>query len=138
MRFAIVLTHDDNDTLRVTIPDLPEAITFGEDREDALLRAVDAIETALIARVEAREKIPYPKAKGRIFVDLPALSSAKIALYRAMQEEGIGKAALARRLGVALPQVDRLLNLKHHSRLDAVERALEVVGRKLQIVVSAA
>lgn len=138
MRYTVVLTADDNDTLLVTVPDLPEAVTFGEDREDALFRAVDAIETALMARVEAREPIPAPKAKGQIGVDLPALSSAKIALYRAMQEEGIGKAALASRLGVALPQVDRLLNLKHHSRLDAVERALEVVGRKLQIVVSAA
>lgn len=138
MRYAVVLTPDDNDTLLVSVPDLPEVLTFGEDREDALLRAVDAVETALMARVEAREPIPAPKAKSRINIDLPALSSAKIALYRAMQEENIGKAALARRLGVALPQVDRLLNLKHHSRLDAVERALEVVGRKLQIVVSAA
>lgn len=138
MRYAIVLTPDDNDTVMVTVPDLPEAITFGDDRADAIARAGDAIETALMARVEAREPIPNPKAKGKIFVDLPALSSAKIELYRAMQEERIGKAALARRLGVALPQIDRLLNLKHHSRLDAVERALEMVGRRLQIVVSAA
>ena len=54
MRYAVVLTPDDNDTLLVSVPDLPEVLTFGEDREDALLRAVDAVETALMARVEAR------------------------------------------------------------------------------------
>ena len=74
------------------------------------------------------------------FINKEALERNRgvLAEYRKAQEENIGKAVLARRLGVALPQVDRLLNLKHHSRLDAVERALEVVGRKLQIVVSAA
>jgi antitoxin HicB len=138
MRYAVALTPDDNGSVLVTVPDVPEAITFGEDRDDALLRAVEAIETALMAKMEAREAIAEPKAKGLVYVDIPALSAAKIALYRAMQEQGIGKAALARRLDVALPQIDRLLNLNHHSRLDAVERALESVGRRLHIIVSAA
>ena len=45
-----------------------------------------------------------------------------------MRAEGVGKAALARRLGVALPQIDRLLDLRHASRLDAIERALAALG----------
>lgn len=54
-----------------------------------------------------------------------------------MRVDGLGKAALARKLGVALPQIDRLLNLKHHSRMDAVERALAALGRSLKVVVAA-
>jgi len=69
---------------------------------------------------------------------LPALSTAKIELYRAMRAEKVGKAALAKRLGVALPQVDRMLDLRHQSRLDAIERALAALGRSLTIVVKAA
>jgi antitoxin HicB len=61
-----------------------------------------------------------------------------VALYQAMRAENIGKAALAKRLDVALPQVDRLLDLRHHSRLDAIERALAVLGREMRIVVGAA
>jgi antitoxin HicB len=64
MRYAVRLTPDDDGTLLVTVPDLPEAITFGVDREDALARAVDAIETAIIGRIAAREDIPVPRAKG--------------------------------------------------------------------------
>jgi antitoxin HicB len=52
---AVELTPDDNGTLLVTVPDLPEAITFGEDREQALARAVDAIESALMGAMAARE-----------------------------------------------------------------------------------
>ena len=52
-----------------------------------------------------------------------------------MRADGVGKAALARTLGVALPQIDRLLDLRHGSRFDAMERAFAVLGRTLSIVV---
>jgi antitoxin HicB len=138
LRYAVKLIPDDNGTLLVTVPDLPEAVTYGEDREDALARAVDAIESALMGAMAARGDIARPKAKGEDFVALPALSAAKIELYRAMRAEKVGKAGLARRLSLALPQVDRMLDLRHHSRLDAIERALAALGRSLTIVVKAA
>ena len=138
MRYAVKLSPDDNGTLLVTVPDLPEAVTFGDDREDALARAVDAIESALMGAMAAREDIARPKAKGDDFVVLPALSAAKVELYRAMRADKVGKAALAKRLGLALPQIDRMLDLRHHSRLDAIERALSALGRSLTIVVKAA
>jgi antitoxin HicB len=135
MRYAVILSPDDNGTVLVTAPDVPEAITFGEDREDAMARAVDAIETAFMGRMADREDIPSPRATGPDYVELPALSTAKVALYQAMRAEGVGKAALARRLGLALPQIDRLLDLGHHSRLDALERALAALGRSLTLTV---
>jgi len=138
MRYAVTLAPDDNGTLFVTVPDIPQAVTFGDDREDALARAVDAIDTALIGAIEAREPNPMPRAEGQHSVPLPALSVAKLGLYEAMRAEGIGKAALARRLGVALPQIDRLLDLRHHSRMDALERALAAIGRSLTVTVQAA
>lgn len=138
MRYAVALSDDDNGTILVTVPDIPEAVTFGEDREDALARAADAIESAIMGTIAAREDIPEPSAKGQYYVSIPALSSAKIELYRAMRAEGVGKAGLAKRLGVALPQIDRLLDLRHNSRLDALERAFAVLGRTMAIVVKAA
>ena len=138
LRYAVTLTPDDNGTLLVSVPDLPEAQTFGEDRDDALARAADAIETALMGAMAAREDIAEPKARGKAYVTLNALASAKVALYRAMRSEGVGKAALAKRLGVALPQIDRLLDLKHQSRVDALERAFAALGRSMRIVVEAA
>ncbi|CCJ07060.1 type II toxin-antitoxin system HicB family antitoxin [Methylocystis sp. SC2] len=134
MRYAVTLTKD-GDGISVCVPDILEALTFGEDRDDALARASDAIETALMGYMAAREDIPAPKAKGRHYVTLPALSAAKIELYSAMRAAGLGKAALAKRLGVALPQIDRLLDLGHASRLDAIERAFAVLGKTISIEV---
>jgi len=133
--YPIVLAPDDNDTVLVTCPDLPEVVTFGDDEAEALVRAVDAIETALIGRISDKQDIPLPSrpAKGQATVQLPPMSVAKIGLYQAMRAQGIKKADLARSLGVNMPQVDRLLDLRHASKLEQIEAALRAVGKVLAV-----
>jgi len=55
-----VSLENDGDSVLVTFPDIPEAITFGEDEDEALLHAQDALETALELYVEARRPVPVP------------------------------------------------------------------------------
>jgi antitoxin HicB len=43
----------------VTFPDVPEAITQGEDREETLLYAVEALDAALSYYVEDRRPLLY-------------------------------------------------------------------------------
>jgi antitoxin HicB len=139
LRYPVKLSKDTNDTILVDVPDIPEAHTFGEDREEALLRAPDAIESALMCYVDLRRDIPVPRAGGKgPFVTLPALTEAKLALYAAMRTAKVGKAELARRLNCHLPQVDRLLDLRHNSRLDQLEAAFRALGRSLSIQVDRA
>lgn len=119
----------------VSFPDFPNIHTFGDDEAQALARAVDAVETYLMAMIEDREPIPHSRRpkRGQPIVALPALTEAKLELYRQMRAAKIGKAELARRLHCHLPQVDRLLDLGHGSRLDQIERALLAVGKRLTI-----
>ena len=55
-----------------------------------------------------------------------------------MRAQKIGKAELARRLNCHLPQVDRLLDLLHSSRLEQLEAAFRAVGKRLTIAVEEA
>jgi antitoxin HicB len=135
--YPVTLTPDDNDTVLVTFPDVPEAITFGADQEEALLQAVDALESALSFYVEARKPLPAPSApEGRPTVRPSALECAKLGVYQAMTEQGIRKAELARRLGWHMPQVDRLFDLRHASRLDQIEAAAHALGRTVEVRVA--
>jgi antitoxin HicB len=139
LRYPVKLIRDTNDTIRVEVPDIPEVHTFGDDRKEALARAVDAIETALMGYIEDREEIPVPRARTRgEFVTLPALTEVKIALYSAMRAQKVGKAELARRLNCHLPQIDRLLDLAHSSRLDQLEAAFGALGKRMTITISEA
>ena len=118
--YPVILEAQPEGGFVVTFPDVPEAITQGEDEEEALLYAVDALETALSFYVEACKPLPVArKAKrGQRTVRPSALEGAKLGVYQAMTEQGIKKAEMARRLGWHMPQVDRLFDLHHASRLD--------------------
>ena len=135
LSYPVKLTPDDNGTILVTAPDLPEVSTFGADKADALVRAADAIATALKGRIRAREAIPAASAprRGQRRVRLPAIVATKLELYRAMIETRTRKADLARKLGVHAPQIDRLLDLDHKSQLDQIEAAAKAIGRELHI-----
>ena len=115
-----------------TSPDFPELTTFGDDRDDALMRAVDALEEAIAARIHAGQNIP-PPSKGEVRVGMPTLTAVKVILYQGMRDDGVGKAELARRLGWHLPQVDRVLDIQHRSRMDQMDAALGVIGRELHV-----
>ena len=65
-----------------------------------------------------------------------ALEGAKLGVYQAMTEQGIKKSELARRLGWHMPQIDRLFDLRHASRLDQIEAAARALGRQLDVRVS--
>lgn len=54
------LTPDEDGSLIVLFPDIPEAITGGKDRTEALTMAEDAIATALAGYVHAQRQIPTP------------------------------------------------------------------------------
>ena len=132
LAYPITLEDDDNETVLATSPDFPELVTFGDDREEALARAVDALEEAIAARIHDRKDIP-PPSTGAPCATLPTLTSVKVILYQGMRDQGIGKAELARRLGWHLPQVDRVLDIQHRSRLDQMDAALGAIGQQLLV-----
>ena len=134
LSYPIELTDDDG-TVLVTSPDFPELTTFGDDRDEATARAVDALEEAIAARISNREAIPLP-SRGQIVVSLPTLTAIKVLLHQRMQHQAIGKAELARRLGWHMPQVDRVLDINHHSRLEQMDTALGALGCNLRVEVT--
>jgi antitoxin HicB len=101
--YPITLTKD-GDIILVTFRDIPEAITFGANKEEALLNAVDALESGLSFYVESRKPLPLPSKlkRGERAVSPTALESAKLGLYQAMTEQGIKKAEIARRSDASL------------------------------------
>ena len=136
--YPVRLKADTNGSLLVTFPDVPEAITFGKNQADALLRAAEALEAALSLYMDARREIPRPKrapSRKSLVVTLPALTEAKLALYELMRASRVRKAELARRLSCGKSQVDRLLDLNHASRLDQLEAAFHALRKRMHILI---
>jgi len=138
--YPVTLDPAEEGGFLVSFADVPEVHTEGDDEAEALMRAVDALETALEFYTDGNEDVPKaskPK-RGQGTVRPSALACIKLSIYQGMRDQGVRKSELARRLSVHMPQVDRLLDLHHLSRLDLAERALGKLGYQLQIAVSPA
>ena len=114
------------DTVLVSFPDVPEALTEGETVEDALHEAADCL------------PIPVPSERPNApLVRLPALVAAKVALYQTMLGQPEDKAGLAERIGLSESALGRLVDLVCRSPIGQVEDALHALGLALCVEVSA-
>ncbi len=132
LMYPIKLVADDNGTVLATSPDFPELTTFGEDKDDAMLHAIDALEEAIAARIAARQEIPAP-GRGRYRSALPTQTAIKVLLYQRMKALGINKAQLARMLAWHGPQIDRLLDIRHSTRLDHIDAAMAALNARISV-----
>lgn len=134
--YAVRLTHDlKTDSWEVSCRDLPLLHSVGDTVEEALAEAADGLVAAISLEMDARRPIPLASdaPQGEYIVSVPVLEAMKAALYNAMIETGTRKADLARQLGVNGPQVDRLLDVEHSSKVEKVELALAQLGRKARV-----
>jgi len=133
------LTKDDNGGGRSRPPPLRNPAATGEDKEAAVIEAMDGLLCALDGYFADKRIIPAPSRakKGQAVLTLPALPTAKILLLNEMLSQGVKKAEMARRLNVHMPQIDRLLDLRHSTKLEFVEQAAVQLGKRLDIVMAA-
>ncbi len=139
MRYAYPckLTPEQDGGFSVLFPDVPEALTCGDDAADALALAEDALAVGLGAYVRAREEVPAPGPvqPGQVTVAVPLVVAAKLALYTAMRDEGLSNVGLAARMGLSEGAIRKLLNPEHRSHIRQVEKALSKVDKRLVVEV---
>jgi antitoxin HicB len=119
----------------VTFRDIPEAITQGESVEGAMMRARDALETALDFYFDDRREVPAPSKarRGERLIELPASLSAKVLLLNEMVRQRVRPADLARRLHTTPQEITRLTDVRHRTRIDSIAAALKALGKQLEM-----
>ncbi len=127
----------DGDGYVIQFPDVPEALTQGGTREEAVAMATDALRTAMDFYFEDGRPVPVPSRvkRGQVGVELPASVAAKVLLLNTMLEQHVTAAELARRLHASPQSVSRLVDLGHSTKIDSVADALKVMGRQMELVV---
>lgn len=135
--YRVKLVNDEG-TVLVTAPDFPELVTFGEDMVDALSYAAGAFSEAIAARMAHREPIPTPSrgkpSEPRVALHLQ--TEIKVRLYQSMDDQGVRKADLARKMNLHRQEIDRLLDLNHATSLAKIEKAFAALGKTLDIAVA--
>lgn len=118
----------------VSFPDIPEALTQGDTREEALKNALDALVTAFEFYFEDGERIPEPSEVNGDFVEVPASVAAKVMLLNTWVGSGLTQVDLANRMGIRKQEVTRVFDLKHSTKIDTIQKAMAALGRRLEIL----
>jgi antitoxin HicB len=135
MRFPAKFARAKEGGFVVTFPDIPEAITQGDNIDDAMIHAADALESALDFYFEEGWRVPMPSRpkRGHRMVELPASVAAKVLLLNEMIRQKVRPAELARRLRVTPQEVTRLIDLRHATKIDGIADALKALGKTMDI-----
>ena len=121
----------------VSFRDLPECLTSGANEAEALVEARDALEEAIAGRIDDLEAIPVPSARktGECLIAVPAETAAKAALSLALKENGLTPATLARKLGTDEHAVRRMLDPRHRTATNRMNKALHILNKELVVEV---
>ena len=117
--------------------DLPEALTGGDDLEDARAQAADCLAESIAGRISRDDDIPRPSRPRRRehLVGVPLYLAPKLALYLGMCERGLRKTELATRLGVSETGVRRMLDPKHNTKPGKIQTALSALGKRIVVTI---
>ncbi len=131
---------DDEGGIVVSFPDVPEAISPGDDWAGAYAQARETIGLALLTYPFRGLPLPLPEAKGKDLVAIPVDPGcvAKLAVWERFRAAGISRTELARLLGKDENKVRRILDPMHATKLSALAAALEAMGQRLVISVGTA
>ena len=125
----------DGDGFLVTFPDVPEAITGGSTREEALDNAQDALEISLLTYAQDGRDLPNGKTRQGEPIAISAAVAVKIAFITAFHASGLTRVALAERLGKQETEVRRMLDPYHATKLASMEAGLLALGKQLVVSV---
>ncbi len=132
---ASILAEKNGKGFHVRFSDLPEALTGGDDMEDALIQGADCLAEAIAGRIRRGDSIPAPSKpkRGQRLITVPLYLAPKLALYLAMRERGMRNTELAERLGVSETVVRRMLDPKHDTKPEKIQAALSALGKRIVV-----
>ena len=142
MQFAYpaILYQTAPDEIVVSFRDLPECLTSSANVQEALTAATDALEEALAGRIDDGDPIPHPSAAvaGEYIIAVPPGMAAKAALAIAFRESRLTRVGFAASLGVDEKVVRRMLDPRHGTSPNRIDKALRSLGRRIVIEVHTA
>lgn len=138
MLYPAKFEKEENGLYAVSFRDIPEALTCGDNYEQAVAMAKDALLTSMDFYFEDHRKVPMPSEalEDEVLIALPPSVFAKILLLNEMIEQNISNVDLAKRINVKPQEVQRITNLDHSTKIDTIGKALASLGRHLQLSVA--
>lgn len=117
--------------------DLPELLSWPAEGETLEQWAHYAVKDCVAFRLKDGLEVPEatPAEDGEYVVEISLTEEAKIILHNEMVRAKVSRSALAEKNNLTLPEVTRLLNYNHRTKIETIDSALRSLGKKLSFSV---
>lgn len=124
------IQQDSDGKYLITFPDFPEALTEGNNKEEALFNASEALTLTLEGRAAEDMPIPLPPQAETGVMVYPS-SRVQAALLIRFNREGRTIAEIARSLGTSWPVIAHMEDLHHWTTLRQLDKTASILGKRL-------
>ena len=127
--------NKDDNRYFVKFLDIPEAITEGENEEEAFFNASEVLTLAIEGRLEEGMEVPQPSqcTNNQKLVSTSVRAQAALLIRWAKLHGEHTTSEIARSLNTSWPAVSRLENPRHWPSLRQLEKVANVLGQQLII-----
>lgn len=133
MQYPVMIEQDGN-SFMASFPDIPEALTAGDSYAEALAEAQGALVTAFEFYFEDQRAVPEPSPiDGRDVVQVPLSIWVKVLVLNTMLEEKVTQSELAVRMGTRKQEMQRIIDLRHSTKIDTLASAMQAMGKSLTV-----
>lgn len=130
IRYPAIFDPQSDGGFTVYFPDLDEAITEGDNMEEASFNASDVLTLTLESRIDEKMNIPMPSSIDNAHEIAPS-SKVQAALLVRLCRGNRPISDLARSLETSWPSASRLEDPHHWPNLKQLDRAAEAFGKRL-------
>ena len=111
--------------------------TQGETIEETTSMCEDLLVSYIEDYFGMDKPIPLPDqiTEDQHAIPLSVLMTAKVLLHNAQLEQGVTNAQLARLMNTSPAEVQRIVNVRHNTKIDTISKALGVLAKRLQLSV---
>ncbi|CCD08392.1 type II toxin-antitoxin system HicB family antitoxin [Legionella pneumophila] len=132
--YPALFEKQDDGKFLVSFPDFLEAITEGNDIEEAIFNASEVLTLTIEGRIDEKMEIPEPsEINDENYLFIPPAASAQSALLvrwaRSHTDHTI--AEVARAMNTSWPAISRLEDPHHSPNIKQLERVAAVLGQQL-------
>lgn len=112
--------------------------TQGETIEETKEMCEDLLISYLEDYFDMDQEIPMPDKiqEGQYAISLPTLMVAKVLLHNELVKRNLNKVSLARLLGTSPAEIQRIMNLRHNTKINTLDRAFDVLGKQLKLSIT--
>lgn len=113
----------------------PSAFAFGQTLKEAQDEMHGLLLDLLVDAYADKKPFPMPEDVNtcEVSVSLSPIETLKVFLINAMIETHTRPVDIADRMGITRQEVTRITNPRYKTKLDTLDRAIEVTGKRLRV-----